>query len=86
VEGEEEDVWRADAAPAAFFAYTAEVEHKCVAVPAVRLRRCVEEEVDEREEAREERRAKRRRAFPQAQYWTPPAGVAARGYGYGYGL
>ncbi|CAK9783933.1 hypothetical protein CC85DRAFT_289103 [Cutaneotrichosporon oleaginosum] len=81
-------VWRAERAPPVFLAYAAPVEHKCVAVPALRL--CREIEVDEKEREKEERRvarrAKRRRAFPPAQYWTPPEGVVTRGYGYGYGL
>lgn len=84
-------LWRADGGmtPPAFLAYTTEVEHKCIAVPAVHLRRCGgerAEEEDVKDEMREERRAKRRRAFPPAQFWTPPAGVVARGYGYGWSL
>lgn len=92
---EEEDVWVADRAPPAFFAFTTKVEHKVAAVPAIQLRQKVvseegvgEGEGEEREEGEKEGRRKRRRRrgreFPVAQYWTPPPGIVARGYGYGF--
>lgn len=84
----ETEEWVADslAAPPAFLAYTRDVGHKCVALPALRLRRAHEDEADGGEEREEKRKRRRRRKFPPAQFWRPPPGVVPRGYGYGWSV
>lgn len=83
-------------APPAFLAFTGDIETACVALPSIRLRKLSSARDEEGDgeggeswetEGRRKRRRRAYREFPLPQFWTPPEGVLARGWGraYGYG-